>query len=108
MDFPFLCEACGYMIEDINHKKRHDRRCCCVTNLGIKNLTSLFAYCDLTRREKELNELVILKYGYNIYKPVKPKYPCKSMCSNYDEPMMFNNKTDKSRHLKMCKLCKEL
>jgi hypothetical protein len=62
-------------------------------------------------REKKLEKEIIAKYGHNIYKSIDlktSKYPCKSNCSNYDTPIMFQNKQQAYDHKRKCELCKLL
>ena len=102
------------MIESENEKKRHDRLCDGGNQSNsIEDLNLLFCYATLHQKEKEISTLAIQKYGRNIYaksNEIKQNktYPCKSMCSNYDKPIMFTNKMAESRHNKTCELCKLL
>jgi hypothetical protein len=51
--FPFLCEACGEVIDNKNHKQRHDRKCDSISS-DNNDIDLLFAYADLSIREKNL------------------------------------------------------
>lgn len=99
------------MVEDRNHKKRHDKVCGGIKTNNINDVCLLLAYSDLNKKEREFEKQVIERYGHNIFKTNHvelSKYPCKSYCSTDNKTVMFENKLHASRHIKKCVLCKLL
>ena len=72
------------MIENENDKKRHNRICDGFDKSNsIEDLSLLFCYATLHKKEKEISTRAIERYGFDIYELNRSKttseYPCKSV-----------------------------